>query len=316
MRPGEVEANADKLAEAAPGVAGIVRRFHANVGEVVEAGAPLADIESNDLAAARADYLNARDRRRLARVSFEREKRLREQQITSEESYLESRRAFEEAKITLRAARQALSTLGVDPEDDDSGAIGAYTLRAPVSGTVIRRSASLGQIAQADAPLFVVADLSSVWVEARLYPDDLGRVAADATAKVYSRNLSTPLPGVVRRITPNLDEATRTAVAVVEVDNTDRKLNPGEFVQAEIPLAASRSAVLAPETALVRDPGGEWQIFVETERHTFKPAPVEISGRTSEGVLIAGAPLGAAMVTEGAFFLRAELDKGSFADED
>ena len=57
-------------------------------------------------------------------------------------------------------------------------------------------------------------------------------------------------------------------------------------------------------------------MFVEREKNTFDPVNISITGRIPSGVLISGAPIGATLVTDGAFFLRAELDKGALVDND
>ncbi len=315
-RPGEVAAAGENYAEVAPGAAGVVRRLFANVGDQVAAGAPLAALDSAELAAAQAEYANAGDRLDLAQISFEREKRLLEQEVTSQESYLDAKRALQEARIARRTAEQALRALGVDPNERAENNIGVNTLRAPIAGAVIDRRAVIGQLAPGDAPLFVVADLSKIWVNVRLYPDDLGRIEAGADALIMGGGLTKPLTGKVLQSVPNLDEVTRTALVLVEAENPDRALSPGAFVDVALPVRETRLAVVAPETALVRDPVGDWQIFVERERNSFEPVNVTIEGRTGAGVMIAGAPDGAVMVTNGAFFLRAELDKGALADDD
>ena len=315
-RTAEVATDATKSAQVAAGVAGIVRRIHAVQGDVVSVGAPLVTLDSSDLAVLQGAFLNANDRLELAEVSLNREKRLWEQKITSEEAYLESQRMYQEARINVRTAEQALQALGVDPKSVDEGRIGSVTLHSPIAGSVLSYAAFLGENVAADMPLFKVADLSSVWVQAQLYSTDLGRVAVGEPATILVSGSSVNLAGKVTQVVPNISDNTRTAIAIIVVDNLAQTLIPGQFVTAEIPLKEKRTAVLVPETALVRNTEGQWQIFIETETNTFAPTEITIDDRIAAGVLISGAPLGATVVTDGAFFLRAVLDKGSLVDDD
>ena len=315
-RTAEVATDATKSAQIAAGVAGIVRRIHAMQGDVVSVGAPLVTLDSSDLAVLQGAFLNANDRLELAEVSLNREKRLWEQKITSEEAYLDSKRMYQEARINVRTAEQALQALGVDPKSVGEGRIGSVTLHSPIAGSLLSYAAFLGENVAADMPLFTVADLSSVWVQAQLYSTDLGRVAVGEPATILVSGSNVNLTGKVAQVVPNIGDATRTAIAIIVVDNPAQTLIPGQFVTAELPLKEKRTTVLVPETALVRNAGGQWQIFIETETNTFAPTEITIDDRVAAGVLISGAPLGATVVTDGAFFLRAELDKGSLVDDD
>jgi cobalt-zinc-cadmium efflux system membrane fusion protein len=315
-RSAEVTADVNKVVEVATGVSGIVRKIHTVPGDKVAADTPLATLESSEMAALQSNYLNTRDLLQLAEVSYQREKRLWQQQITSEEAYLLSKRALQEAQISVRAAEQALQALGVYLQVNKSEKIGTFTLRASISGTVISQTAFLGQIAPVDTPLFVVADLSSVWVKAQLYPNDLGKIAIGENATIVTSTPSISFTGQVVQVVPNISEATRTALAIISFDNSSHALNPGQFVTVKIPITEKRSTVLVPETALVQNSDGQWQVFIETNENTFDPIEVVINDRSAAGVMISGAPLGATFVTDGAFFLRAELDKGSLVDND
>ena len=315
-RPGEVVPASDKVAEIAPGISGTLRRVHAKEGDSVTSGTALAALESTDLAAAQADYDNARDRLRLAEVSYEREARLWKQQITSEVSYLDAKRALQEARIELRTAGQSLKALGLDPEKSAADDPGRYILRSPLDGIVTRRRGRLGQVVAADTPLFTVADLSSVWINVRLYPDDIGRVTPGSRAQVFAGEDAAALEGKVLQAVPQIDETTRQAPVIVEVDNRRQTLSPGAFVSVSLETSDSVEAFKVPETALVKNPDGTWQIFSRGDENTFAPVAVEVIQRVFDGVLIDAPVSGKEIVTQGAFFLRAELDKGSLADDD
>ena len=110
--PGEIVLNADRIAHVVPRVAGIVREVGATVGDRIKAGQLLAVLESRELADAKASYLAAVEREKLAQANFAREERLWEKKVTSEQEYLDARQALAESRIEKNSTEQQLHALG------------------------------------------------------------------------------------------------------------------------------------------------------------------------------------------------------------
>ena len=115
--PGEVRVNGDRMAHVAPRVGGVVLEVHASLGDSVRAGQLLAVLESRELADAKALFLASVERLKLADAVFEREERLRNERISSEQDFLDARRALAEARIERRTAEQKLHALGFSNGD-------------------------------------------------------------------------------------------------------------------------------------------------------------------------------------------------------
>ena len=187
-------------------------------------------------------------------------------------------------------------------------------MNAPLSGTVVERTAVLGEYAQAYQALFTVADLSTVWVETNLYDRDLGDVMVGAPAVVtVGAYPNQRFAGKVTYVGNILDKDTRTAVARVEVANVEGRLKPGLFANVEIEKAARRAALRLPENALVLLQG-QMTAFV-VRGSGFEPRPVEIGERNGGMVVVkSGLEAGDHVVVAGAYALKAKMLKSQIGD--
>src|SRR5690606_378033 len=110
-------------------------------------------------------YLAAIERVALARSNFEREERLFEKKISSEQEYLEARQAMAEARIEVRSAAQKLRALGFSEDyldrlpEEAEASLTLYPLTAPFTGTVVEKHIVQGEALEADAQAFAIADL-------------------------------------------------------------------------------------------------------------------------------------------------------------
>lgn len=316
--PAEIAFNGDRLAHVTPRVPGIIIRVDKSLGDPVQAGERLALMQSRELAEAKAAYLSALERVALARANFERESGLRRAKVTSEQEYLEAKQALAEAEIDKRANEQKLHALGFDDADIDGlpnqaeSELTVVSLTSPFEGIVVERHATLGERIGEDSPAFVIADLSSVWLNISIYPKDLGRVG-------IGQKVSVALPegeaaiGEIRFVAPNVGEETRTARALVVLDNTSRRLRPGSFVTARIAVDSRTARVRVPKTAL-QTHEGETVVFVATDEG-FVPRPVRAGSSNGDFVeIVDGLQKGERYAQTGAFTLKAQMAKATFGD--
>ena len=314
--PGEVGVNEDRYAHVTPRVPGVVRSVSASLGERVRAGQTMAVLESRELADHKSEYLAAQERLELARSNFEREERLYEKKISSEQEYLEARQAMAETRIALRSASQKLRALGFSegyieglPEQAE-GALTLYPLAAPFTGTVIEKHITQGEALEADAEAFEVADLSSVWVNLSIYQQDMGLVEEGQEVEITSGGHAER--GTISYVRPIVGEDTRTALARVVLPNPHGRWRPGMFVSGSISVDATDVPVVVPKSAL-QTIGEETVVFVETAEG-FEPRPVEVAGENSNQVAIAGGlAAGDAYVASGGFALKSQLQKSEMS---
>ena len=287
--PGEVVIDPDRLVHVVPRVSGVAQKVHKKLGDRVRAGDVLAVLESRELAELKSAYLVARERARLAQVTFKREERLWQETISSEREYLTAKQNLAELRIEMRAAEQKLHALGFVQSYVETLSFAAdeyftrYEIRAPFDGTVIEKH---------------LADLSAV---------QLGQTVQIAAGD------SSAVAGIISYISPVVHEETRTAVARVVLDNGAGQWRPGSFVMGLVAVAVHSVPLLVPRSAL-QMVDGQPVVFVETAEG-FAPREVRV-GRSNEvdAEIVDGLTPGQHYVVRGAFTLKAQLAKGSFGD--
>ena len=117
-----------------------------------------------------------------------------------------------------------------------------YDLKAPISGTVIDRQISLGEYASEQKPAFVVADLSTIWVDLSVYRQDLKRVRIGDEVLIDPEDAGGDVRGKVSYVAPIGASDTQTALARVVLPNADGRLRPGLFVTSRLILDQARGA--------------------------------------------------------------------------
>ncbi len=313
---GEIAFNSDRLAHIVPRVPGVVREVHKNLGDTVRAGDVLAVLESRDLADAKAVYLAAVARLTLAQANFTREENLRQERITAEKDYLESKQALAEVEIALRSAEQKLHALGLTEVDlqalpsHPETSYTRYEITAPIDGTVVQKHIVLGEVFKEDSnPCFVIADLTSVWVDLKVHQQDLSHIRPGQTAVIKGgEDLQTE--GTITFVSNIVSETSRMAFARMTIPNPEGRWRPGLFVTGQIVVEEASATVAVPKDALVRL-DGQTCVFLETDRG-FVPQTV-IVGRSndSSAEITAGLKAGQRYVARGAYALKSELNKPS-----
>jgi cobalt-zinc-cadmium efflux system membrane fusion protein len=319
--PGEVVFNADRVAHVTPSVTGIVRQVNQSVGDRVEAGEVMAVLTSRELAAARSEYLGAKARLELERETLEREERLVEDRIGTQRDLLEARKAVREEEIALNLAEQNLHALGqtqaeVDALDESTEMnLNEYELRAPFGGLVIAREATQGEVVseEPEEPPFIVAEVSSVWVNLSVYQRDLTSVKPGMDVRIDFGHGIPSASGKISFVSPSLDEETRTATARIVLDNEQGQWRPGLFVTGRVTSGEESVAVVVPETAL-QEVEGQTAVFIQDE-DGFELRQVVVGRRGKDTVeIVEGLEAGQRFVSQNGFAIKAEMEKGSFGD--
>jgi len=189
--------------------------------------------------------------------------------------------------------------------------LNSFPIEAPFDGAIVEYDLSLGQTVEAGAPLFAVADLSTVWADLSVYPSEASRVekGMPVTIKAFRGDLLHK--GVIAYVSPTMDRHTRVGLARVVVDNPRRAWKPGLFVSGRIQLETRRAEVVAPRSAVL-DHEGEPVVFVKKERG-FAPRAVTLGRGDAESYeILDGLEPGEIIATRNAISLKAELNKESF----
>lgn len=318
--PGEIVLNADKVAHVVPRLEGVITEVRRNLGDKVLKGEVIAVMDSRELADAKGEYIESVYRLEFARTSFEREERLWKKKISPEEDYLVSRHLFEEARVTQQTAKQKLIALGLSISDIESlirnpdQHLARYELKAPFNGVVIEKRVTLGEAVKEDEPIFVIADLSTVWVDVTVYAKDLNVIQIGQKVTVKSDILGTETQGVLNYVGPLVGEQTRSAKARVVIPNQDGIWRPGLFITIQvvheeitIPLAVKAEALQT-----FRD----WDVVFMRAGDFFEVRPLELGRRDGEWVeVLGGLSPGETYVSKNSFILKADVEKAGATHE-
>ncbi|MDE2154671.1 MAG: efflux RND transporter periplasmic adaptor subunit [Xanthomonadaceae bacterium] len=309
---GTVDFDNDQATSVLAPFSGPVSRLLVSSGDRVRRGQPLAVVDSPDFAAAVSAYskalVSARNARRLADMDKDLlahggvARREAEQAATDASS----------AEADRDAALQALVSLDVDPKtirDIQAGRpisrIGG-TIRAPVTGTVVEKLITPGQLLQAGStPCFVVANLSRVWVMAQISADDLASVNVGDPAEIITGIGSKNFSGTVGNISAVVNPDTRSVIARVVVDNPGDFLKKQMYVSVTIRSRRKSSGLLIPVSAILRNDENLPFVYVAEPDGSFARRSVTLGYRAGDRYEIPdGLKPGDRVVVDGGIFVQ------------
>lgn len=312
--PGTIAANADRLAHVPAKVTGVVTQLRKKIGELVTTGDVLAVVESREIAEAKSEYLAALRSEQLAQVTYKRESDLWAKRVTAEQDFLKARGDAQEARIRVDLGRQKLSALGIGSGEIEAVGKGGsenvmriQEVRSPLTGRVIERQATLGASIAGDTRLFIVADLTTLWIEMAVPMADLAFFKEGQAVTVTGSGGETA-QGAIIFISPVIDPETRAARAVALMQDPEQKWRPGSFVTAAVAGDPQSARAVIPKDA-IQTINGQPVVFVRTGDR-FEPREV-VLGRSNDkdAEVVFGIDPGDRIAGTGSFALKAQLGK-------
>lgn len=309
---GSVEFDQDKVAIAGPRLAGRIIRLPVRPGDVVKAGAVLAEIDSVDLARASADYLGVKARADAANANADRERELAQHNASSQRQREAAEAEARVLSAQALAAERYLQVLGRSLDELPGGKheqpLNLYRLRAPISGAVVERSVVLGQAVHADTTMFKIADLSHVWIKLEVYERDLSWMRPGLVADLRSESHGPLGQARVAYVSAQVADATRTAQVHLDFENKGGRLREGQFVTALLRSEGVEGAVMAVPREALQLIDGQHVLFVRRADGGFAVRPVKIGLQGSDQVeLYSGVAEGDQVATTNAFLLKSEV---------
>lgn len=205
-------------------------------------------------------------------------------------------------------AGETLATI----ESNDS--LQVYPVKSPVAGTVISRTTNVGELA-GDGALFVVADLSKLWVELFVFARDGNKVKAGQPVRVRRLDDTAEADATLTLILPTADPSSQTIIARASLANAEGLWRSGMTVRAAIAHAETTVPVAVQSQAIQRVDGVN-VVFVQTAEDTYQAQPIEIG--ISDGTwteVRAGLTAGQRYVAANSFILKAEMGKAGAEDD-
>ena len=290
---GRIEVDERRVYAIAPKFEGWVERLHVNVtGQQVSRGQALFDVYSPELVSAQREYAIATDASRSLKDA-------------NDGSQASMNRLAESSLARLRnwdIPPEQIRTLAQSGESRRT-----LTFRSPVSGVVMEKKALQGMRFMPGDSLFQIADLSSVWVIADVYEQDLASVKVGERASVrISAYPERSFSGRITFIYPTLKQETRTVPVRIELPNPGGLLKPAMFAQVELS-AGSKEKVVAVPTSAVIDSGTRQIVLLDKGQGRFEPREVKVGRRSDTFVeLMEGVREGEPVVVAANFLIDAE----------
>jgi len=322
---GKIAIDEDRSTPVFSPYAGRVTKLLAKPGDSVVKGQPLFVIEAadnvqaqNDFIAAMAAMNKAKSALDLAQLQGTRAKDLFEGKAVPLKDYQQSQATLIQAENDMRssqtameAARNKLRILGLTDEDiatfQEKRRINPETtIFAPIAGTVVQRKIGPGQYVNAGAsdPVYVIGDLSTVWMTAFVRESDCASVAVgqEVTFNVLALP-GRPLSARLNYVATAIDPATRRLLVRATIDNKDSVLKPEMFANVTIYSAGDRPAVGVPKQALIYE-GDQVRIWVAHPDKTIELRQIKPGLTNGDLVEVVGnLKPGEQIVTKGALFI-------------
>jgi cobalt-zinc-cadmium efflux system membrane fusion protein len=302
-------------------VPGRIVAVYANLGDRVETGDRLLLLDSPAFGEAQLAYRKRRTAMRVAEQVFKRAKALSAEGAIGISEYQRREAEHENARAELYEAEEKLHLLGMGEQEIERlsadklphAEVAQVFLRAPFSGEIIERNATVGEVVDSSKTLFTVADLSTVWVRADFPEQQIGKLKTGLAVEVrVAAYPETVFQGAITYLGAVIDSATRTVTARSQISNQDRRLRPEMF--AEVTVRMQEQSVLAVPRAALQQVGSRTMIFVIRSPRHFEFLDVTIGESSNEYVEIKdGLKIGDEIVTEGSYILKSEALRGQMS---
>ena len=340
---GEIKADDNRVFHINSIVAGRVAKDNVILGNSIKPGEQLAVVQNLDVARTYGDYIHqahqneidiaqAEARLDLAKKNVQRLEKLNKEGIVAEKDLVTAQsqqrlceiilQGSKEHKIHIQAeAKSLLGAYGISLEEEEkqglSHIISGSPILSPKSGVVIKKNITVGDVVNPSEPLYVVADLSQVWLDIAVYDKDLGKIKEGESVVFHSDSIpGKTLKGIISYIQPAAGDTTKTFLARVVLPNEKLILKPGMFGQAEITSSISNQHPYLPDRALQKY-GNDTFVFVKKNDGSFSKRKITLGDRLGDGYLITeGISAGEEVIGSGSFKLKSELLKSEISTEE
>jgi cobalt-zinc-cadmium efflux system membrane fusion protein len=312
---------------------GLIKRLAVKLGDRIQRGQLVFTLEATDMVQAQNDFITslsaletARSQLKLAQIIEKRQHDLYDAKAVplkdwqqAQNDLVAAQNGMRSAEIALEAVRNRLRILQKTEQEimdfEKTGKINPETpIYAPIDGTIVQRKVGPGQyvISGASDPVFVVGDLSTVWLFANVREADAPKVAIGQA--VEFKVLSYPertFAAKISYVTPAIDPATRRVQVRANVENPGGLLQPEMFASVSIFTSDDTTSPAVPREAIIYE-GNAARVWVAADDKSIELRRVRL-GLTGGNVVqvLEGLAAGERVVTRGSLF----IDRAATIDE-
>jgi cobalt-zinc-cadmium efflux system membrane fusion protein len=311
-------------------VTGRVEAVYAGLGDYVHKGQVLARVHSHEVHDARAQYETALSEMSRLQAAAALAQRNYDRMQTLLSLKAASIQQTEQARLELVSAQAALKNgqievdrdrihlednLGIPADRPDGNHVEEADLvpvSAPGSGFILKKNVSPGATAEPSMDLFVIGDLSEVWMLASVRQENLGTLRLGQSVAVTLAGFpGQRFSGHITNLGQELDPTTRAMQVRIALNNNESRLKPEMLATAEIPVGSVKSTLVVPADAL-QQVDGQDVVFVKIAPDRFAVQSVR-TGETINGQvnILEGLKAGELVVIKGSFLLKSQLLKST-----
>ncbi len=283
--------------------AGLVTKLNAAVGDKVNAGAVLAEMNSQDLLMAQRNYLKAESDLALAGFSYQRDKKLLDDGVIAQRRWQETHAMYQAAASELDEHRQLLGIAGMTDAEiaklkKTHKLSGLLAVRAPIAGTVLERMVVAGARLDSLSPLFKIANLDELWLEINIPQERINQVKigdkvllekpVNDTESLEQREtpVAIPVSAQISLLGQAVNPENQTILARAVLKHAPIDIRPGQRINTQIIQQNSQAAFIVPNTAIIQHERKSY-VFVQTGQG-FSVLPVNVLGKQGEQSTISG----------------------------
>ena len=267
--------------------AGLINQIKASIGDTVKKGQVLATINSPELLALQQHHLKSINDLLLARADYARDKKLYKEGVIADRRWLQTKTNYNVFVSHLNETRQLLMIAGI-PESDiktlekTQQLSSQLKILAPISGLVLERMVTVGEKAEALAPLFRVANFDRLWLDINIPQQRIEFVQLGD--KVVIPN--TEVTARIFLLGQHVDHVNQTVLARAEVETAKSSIRPGQTVAVKIIQNKATLMFKVPNSALAKYAGNTY-LFLRTATG-FAAKPIQVVGREEKQTIITG----------------------------
>jgi len=300
--PARVDFRDGAVSQVGAPLEGRVQVVHVSVGQKVQAGDPLVTIDCPDAAAVRSSIEVAQASLREARLELERQRRMQQEGVGTERDLVAAETKSSGAQAEVARAESGARSIG-------AGTASAVVVRAPITGIVIGRKASVGMAVQRGGdPLVEIGDASALWIVADVFERDLAAIHVGSKGRIAFASVGHDLQGRVMSVSTVVGSGLRTAPVFLAIDGPPTTLRPGMYGRVEI--HAADAAVTLPASAVLIKDGKDPIVYVQKDPLTYLRRSVVLAQPVEGRVqIVSGLSPGEKVVVRGALLLDGSADQ-------
>ncbi|WP_457611097.1 efflux RND transporter periplasmic adaptor subunit [Lutibacter sp.] len=320
---GQLELPPQKRASISAIVGGRIESVAVIEGDYVKKGQAIAQLNNPQFITMQREYLTAKSNYSFLEKDYVRKKELFKDGITSQKSFQQAEAAYKDGKSALNAAKSMLQLIGINISVLEKGQIiSSIPVISPINGYVQNIAINIGKFVAPEQEMFEIVDNEHLHIGLKVFEKDIDK--AKVGQKITFALTTRPdkiYEAEIFALGSAFDMDTRAVKVHAKIIGTHEGLLTGMFVEARI-TTSNKEVNALPEGAFVTEKGLDY-IFIQKEKNkeNITLEKVQINRGISdlgfsEVVFIDKTPKNIVVVTKGAYYVNAELNKGEFEDHD